>query len=590
MRSKSDAIFRHLPGSVADFYGGRLIARVAKWTSRPIDIPGKRRVIERIHMSLGRFREIDPAFPSSPRADRYMFYEPNLVEIELFPLTLGLSSGKYLRFASTEQLLNYFRHSPKGEVGMQRDLVQVSTKGGMESLRVPDCPEHGLQAVILDDSSGDIGQFRWRCRLCNRALQGLEGFVDGQKIMGAVPVRSASVFIPWISTMVRVGIDIEELGDRKAADLLVLAKYLGFLDSKFDLKKGIASTSSRAIKPSSDTVEKFAKAHGLRPEEAESIIRDWEAQRRTPEEEAARGVQEVFPDPTNPRFGQAALSIFDYLETLNEGAISLSSAESQASGSAKDRFREFRSQFLSIGIEEVYHIPIVPLIQAAYGYTRGDFGPNNTTIRAFPPDGMDKTGQIPIYVDLTESEGLLLQLDRTRVLEWLARNKLVQGVDFRGTRERMLWFLTNVSPFAQTLPDSNQPFDTEIFTLLHTISHSLIKSITIPSGLASESIGELFFPNVPAILLYTHEGRGFKTGGMQDLFTNRMLTWLMLTKERLNPCIYDPVCLNSIGACHYCLLTTEATCSHFNSNLSRWVLFGNPQVGTLGYWSSAMIR
>ncbi len=536
-------------------------------------------------MSLDRFRDRDPGFPSSPRAEKYAFFEPNLIEIELFPLTVGFSSGKYLRFSSVQQFLNYLNHAPRDERAMQRDLVQVSTKGGMESLFVPDCPEHRLEAVVLDDSSGDIGQFRWRCRLCNRSLQGIEGFVDGQKIMSAIPVRSASVFIPWIMTMVRVGIDIEELGDRKTADPLIVAKYLGLLDDKFDLKKGIAVTSASPIKPSRNAIEKFAKQHGLRPEEAESIIRDWEAQRQTPEEEAASRALAMFPEIAES--GEIALSIFDYLETLNDGAISLSYAESNSKGSVRDRFKEFRQEFRGIGIEEAYHIPVVPLIQAAYGYTRGEFGPNNTTIRAFPPDGMDKSGQIPIYVDLTESEGLLLRLDRSRVLQWLARNKLLENIPASGN-ESALWFLRNVSPFAQTVAGTDRPFDSEVFTLLHTIAHSLIKSITIPSGLASESIGELFFPNVPAILLYTHEGRGFKTGGMQDLFNNKMLTWLMMTKERMDPCIYDPVCLNSIGACHYCLLTSEATCAHFNSNLSRWVLFGNLQDGKIGYWSSAM--
>jgi hypothetical protein len=409
--------------------------------------------------------------------------------------------------------------------------------------------------------------------------------VDGQKIMSAIPVRSASVFIPWIITMVRVGIDIEELGNRKAADPLIIAKYLGLLDNKFDLKKGIAVTSSSAVKPSRSAIEKFAKQHGLRPEEAESIIGDWEAQRQTPEEEAASRALAMFPEIVES--GDIALSIFDYLETLNDGAISLSYAESQSKGSVRDRFSQFREEFRAIGVEEVYHIPVVPLIQAAYGYTRGEFGPNNTTIRAFPPDGMDKSGQIPIYVDLTESEGLLLRLDRKRVLQWLGKNKLLEKVP-DSANETTLWFLRKVSPFAQTVVGTDRSFDLELFTLLHTIAHSLIKSITIPSGLASESIGELFFPNVPAILLYTHEGRGFKTGGMQDLFNNKMLTWLMMTKERMDPCIYDPVCLNSFGACHYCLLTSEATCSHFNSNLSRWVLFGNPEEGKIGYWSPTM--
>jgi hypothetical protein len=239
-------------------------------------------------------------------------------------------------------------------------------------------------------------------------------------------------------------------------------------------------------------------------------------------------------------------------------------------------------------VSEAFHVPVVPLIQAAYGFTRGDFDPQNTIIRAFPADGMDREGHVPIYVNITESEGILLVFDRRRIVDWLVANQFLDKEE-QQVKDEKSWFLRNISPFKPSFVGGSSPVsERELFTLIHTIAHALTKSITLPSGLASESIGELFFPNVPAVLLYTHEGGGFKTGGLEDLFQNKAFTWLKMSVERLRTCVYDPVCYNSQAACHHCLLISEVACSHFNADLSRRSLFGWREPKLEGFWEKTV--
>jgi len=201
---------------------------------------------------------------------------------------------------------------------------------------------------------------------------------------------------------------------------------------------------------------------------------------------------------------------------------------------------------------------------------------------------MDHEGHVPIYVNITESEGILLVFDRKRILDWLTSNQFL-GEEGQQINDEKTWFLRNVSPFKPSFVAGSTPGpERHLFNLIHTIAHALTKSITLPSGLAAESIGELFFPNVPAVLLYTHEGGGFKTGGLEDLFQNKAFTWLKIAVGRLKTCVYDPFCLNSQAACHHCLFTSEVACSHFNADLSRRVLFGWKDPKLTGFWEKTV--
>lgn len=585
LRNKGDALYRYLPGSLTDFADGKVIAKVSKWSSARLDVPGKRRVVERVHLQLSKFRGRDPVFPSAPQVERYNFFEPNTIELELFPLTLySDDTGRHVRFSTVEDLSNYLTRLGKYSTVMkQRDLVHVSNNGGIESLQIPNCDSHRREGIVLDTSSGSLRQFVWRCSLCGQQLGTIGGFVEGDKVVGATPVRSASAFIPQIITLVKIAIDIEEFGDRRQLDPMILAKYLGFLDPSFDLAKGVASLVSATAPPSREQIQSLAKKLSTDAEEIARIIAAWENERKTPQEKAFAKVMKVFPEVLeNP---QVAISVFEFLELVRGRTTSLSSIEAEASGSSKDRFSTFQAELRSIGVADAYHIPIVPLIQAAYGYTRGDFDPQKTIIRAFPPDGMDKESRIPLYVNVTESEGILLEFNRGRIQNWLVSNGVIERPEQIAGEEK-LWFLKNVSPFIQSsYATEAPPIDRQIFLLLHTTSHALIKSVTLPSGLAAESMGELFFPNVPAILLFSREG-GFKTGGLYDLFMNKGFIWVETAKERLGNCVYDPVCYSSQASCHYCLITSEVTCSHFNSELSRRVLLGWEEGHREGFWES----
>jgi hypothetical protein len=584
-RNTGDALYRYLPGSVTDFADGRVIARSSKWSSERASVPGRRRIVERIQFELSRFRGRDPAFPDSTHADRYEFFEPNTIELQFFPLTIfDADTGYHHRFGSLEQLDGYLRQVGREATIRQRDLVHIASNGEMESLMVPRCHVHGLQAVILDTSRGNLRQFVWKCSICKNSLGGVEGFAGGQRVIGATPVRSTSAFIPQIITMVRIATDIEEIGPREALDPLIIAKYLGLLSQDFDLRKGVSTVVPSASLTAAQ-LESIAKRYGIKPSEVANILQEGDSERKAPAEKAVSEALKAFPEIREKP--NVTVSIFEYLMLRGGRATSLHALETEASGSQKDKFSTFRRAFDSIGVSEAFHVPVVPLIQAAYGYTRGDFDPQNTIVRSFPPDGMDREGHVPIYVNITESEGILLVFDRKRILDWLTSNEFLLKEE--SVKDEKSWFLRYISPFKPSLVTGSSPVsEREVFILVHTLAHALTKSITLPSGLSSESIGELFFPNVPAVLLYTHEGGGFKTGGLEDLFQNKAFTWLKIAVERLKTCVYDPVCYSSQAACHHCLFISEVACSHFNADLSRKVIFGSREPKLEGFWQATV--
>jgi len=382
--------------------------------------------------------------------------------------------------------------------------------------------------------------------------------------------------------MVRIARDIEDIGERRVLDPLIIAKFLGLLPADFDLAKGLAEAAA-ALPPTPEQIESIARKYGMAKSEVAKILGDFQQDQVAPTEKALSRVLQLFPNLEDDR--QLSVSIFEHQELLRERAVSLSTKEAESSGLVRDRYSTFRKSFRDLGVIEAFHIPIVPLVQAAYGYTRDDFDPQKTTIRAFPADGMDRDGHVPIYVNVTESEGILFEFDRKRILDWLISNSLVDNDDT--TNDPKLWFLRNISPI-DPRSDPSGPVQKQVFTLIHTISHALTKSITVPSGIASESVGELFFPNIPAILLFTHEGSGFKTGGLEDLFQNKIFIWLNMTVERLRTCVYDPVCYNSSACCHHCLIVSENACSHFNADLSRKVLLGSKNPRFTGFWEASV--
>ena len=240
-------------------------------------------------------------------------------------------------------------------------------------------------------------------------------------------------------------------------------------------------------------------------------------------------------------------------------------------------------------IASAWAVDNLPLLNFTYGYTRDEPERSRTDLQPFPhPRGEDST---PVYVDRTPSEAIVLQVDRAAIVKWLDDKGVLRGIDLPDADDEVKlkhWFLEYVD--TNELEDHYSPIDDEItrevYTLLHTMSHALMRTASGQCGLDSNSISEYVMPSIPAIFLYASSTEHFSLGGMHTLFKTRIHPWIDDTMADVQQCVYDPVCNHEDGACHACLYMSEVACESANSHLNRRYLVGDDLGHVPPFWET----
>ncbi|WNF24835.1 DUF1998 domain-containing protein [Mesobacillus jeotgali] len=176
-------------------------------------------------------------------------------------------------------------------------------------------------------------------------------------------------------------------------------------------------------------------------------------------------------------------------------------------------------------------------------------------------------------------EGIFLTIDDQRLLKWEEKNKKYgQGMEVahkKMFRER-------------DFPNETIPaFPGLRYALLHTISHALIRELTIHSGYSSSALKERIYSDsengIAGILIYTStvdsEGSlgGLVELGKRDKFESILARALAASRY----CSGDPQCAEhdaeqftdvNGAACHSCMLIAETSCEKSNRYLDRSLL------------------
>ena len=114
-----------------------------------------------------------------------------------------------------------------------------------------------------------------------------------------------------------------------------------------------------------------------------------------------------------------------------------------------------------------------------------------------------------------------------------------------------------------------------VYSLLHTISHMLIQSAGVNSGLSKDSLSEIIFPNIPAVFIYSTTIQGITLGSISGLFETNYAKFLQDAYENYEICTFDPICSETQnGACVACTYISDVSCAHFNKDVSRAWLYG----------------
>ncbi len=177
-------------------------------------------------------------------------------------------------------------------------------------------------------------------------------------------------------------------------------------------------------------------------------------------------------------------------------------------------------------------------------------------------------------------EGIFLTINEDKMKEWENKAKFR---DYKNTKE-----VAHKKMYKEReLPDSKIPeFPGLRYVLLHTLSHALIRELTMHSGYSSSALKERIYSNseegMAGILIYTStvDSEG-SLGGLVELGnTDQFESIVARALEAAKYCSGDPQCAEQDenttdvngAACHSCMLISETSCEHSNRYLDRSVL------------------
>ncbi len=251
----------------------------------------------------------------------------------------------------------------------------------------------------------------------------------------------------------------------------------------------------------------------------------------------------------------------NFISTLNEPLIKTEK---------KLEFAEIQRKY---HIQDIIHIPRVTLVNSCYGIFNGinkfyDEG----FIPHFDPLWVNKTDATKgfyAYCFPYETEGIIVTLNKEKILEWLVNTETIPA--------------KNSTPkefFNSLEPESNEYAKIEV--LLHSFSHLLMRSSSVYTGLDLQSYGENIFPASAAIFLFSTSS--INIGGLQFVFEHEISNWFENMLFDVKECTLDPNCIKEKGTCFSCMYIPEFVCCKFNQHLDRDVFLGKTDRNKRGFW------
>ncbi|MGH3221078.1 MAG: DrmB family protein [Streptosporangiaceae bacterium] len=231
-------------------------------------------------------------------------------------------------------------------------------------------------------------------------------------------------------------------------------------------------------------------------------------------------------------------------------------------------------------LDQVVLVTRLREVRALVGFTR---------LAAPERDDLQPVRRVPLTRGATEwvpaveqrGEGIFLQLREDAVTHWaeaVAGHPHIEAL--RAAHQR--WAADRDQPPRLGFPIAR-------FTLIHTLSHMLIRQVALECGYSSASLRERIYlgtPDAPTagVLLSTAASDSEGTlGGLVTLGERRHLERLLrLALADAQRCSSDPLCAEHIpiypsttlhaAACHACLFASETSCEAGNRWLDRAVL------------------
>lgn len=615
-RGVRQALYKYLPGSWIDFTisGGAesYSAYVERWNGSPISNINCKRLLRLVNQEVYLFRERSGVgmastenFTPEINEDNYLVLQPMISEEEraviatIKPLTFVCNKcGKVKQFYSLDEFKkhNSRRCSEYGCNGTMNQLkmIRYCKCGYADGIFAPRCAtkDHGTKYMYRRGSGHEF-----YCRECGKKAPVIPVCSKCNKQLDIKPALDSAHFYPFTLSIIDlldkrkdVFLDNEPNAD---GEKVVLAQYLGYINQKeYDdiIEKGKITSNDDFESELQKKVDNL-RANGLPENMIPYLI---EAERRSSGNnricEAVSKVSNAI-DSTLDVIRPLSEEILEFDELCNAKVVfTLKEAENDAKKLNDGDATDYCSIANKFGFSNVQVCSDVPIIFSAYGYTRKDREGGGVRLQGFP-QLMDKKN---IYATKLETEGVLFQFDRARILKWLLDNSKIKEMDLpqgNGEEDLKAWFLdkvdlSKINTFTEI--DSTSSITKEVYTLIHSVSHSLIIEASEICGLDKSSLAEYIFPNIPAVFIYCQNAQGFNMGALYSAFQMHFDKWIKHACEKSKGCIFDPICIDGTKACAGCLFLNEVSCSHFNKDLNRSYICGHYDKATKtrikGYW------
>lgn len=620
-RGVHQALYKYLPGSWVDFTqsgGGFTYAvHVDRWNSVHLTGINNKRLLRIVNQRVSEFKNRNPEgttsvvnFSTIINEENYYILTPKVSEQERAIITsvkpwvfVCNSCGRVRQFNSYNEFKSR-EHEPCDQCGKhmtQLRMIRFCKCGYADGIFVPRCQnkEHGTKYMTRRGSGTDFV-----CKKCGQKATLPFYCPDCNSKLDIKPALDSSHYFPFTLSIIDlldrpkdVFLDNEE---ENRGEKVVIAQYLGLIPQE-EYAGIIAKGYVMQENEFEATLQKEAenlRSGGL---DNATIALVLDAKRRANPngkifesiERIGQGLSYVSADDIKP----VAEEILEYDELVHAKVVlSLEEAELDAEIVNDGIKPDYTGIAKALGFSNVQICSSVPIIFAAYGYTRKEREPKEgVKLHGFPQE-MEKRN---IYATRLETEGVLFELDRKKVLNWLLENKLIQHEDLPQDMSDYgikMWFLDRIrldriTPFSPIdESDIYGVITKKVYTLIHSISHALINEASEICGLDKSSLSEYILINIPAVFVYCSNSQGFNMGALYSAFQSHFDRWMKHTKERSKKCIFDPICIDKEKACAGCLFLNEVSCQHFNKDLDRGYLCGyfdkQKKIKLTGFWEN----
>lgn len=251
-----------------------------------------------------------------------------------------------------------------------------------------------------------------------------------------------------------------------------------------------------------------------------------------------------------------------------------------------------------LGIANMQVSSDIQIVNCTYGYTRRACDPQkrmnkNCRLKLNAYDKTkDGTANL-VYGTKLDTEGILFEISQKKIIEWLRVNHIIRDEQVPDLDDELAvkkWFSEYVHSDAVPMfgeIEGGEYITKNVFGLLHSMSHALMRTAGEISGLSSNSLTEIIIVETASIFIYAQTSQGIPLGALSGMAEMRYEYFLHRVYEDSRNCVFDPICKDRDDtACSGCLIIPEISCNHFNAGLGRKYLYSIDGVEQpkIGFW------